>query len=993
MDAAPDPDSVWCASDRAPTSSTELVICVHGTGASDDRDSGPHWWQGGSAFERAFRTAIPSSVILDRPFHWSGKNSERERRLAGTRLLHRLRALDAEGASYHLVGHSHGGSVIWHALVQSCGKAPLVGLRSWSTVGTPFLEFRPSRFNAIAFASALVSTILTVVVLVRLSLYLQMDGGAWLRQWSWLLPASLLLILILSVGAILVATATPIAALFRWRRLQSLQRTAAAQHRNSWLGLWHSSDESISGLAAALCDPQLLTPRLRPRSRWQIILAAPFFLYNSWIAAAGDQFIWRRLLRKAVGSDLAGLSLSAVSRSPAAIAACWPEMPCNIAARITQRCDAEAARSIASLRRLLGVAYESRDAGAMIGHLQMSLTWKELIHTSYFDDEDAVRLLAVHIRRHARTEDPGLSGADSVPLEWLKAGPLCDAPAFTATTGRWESLELRCVSAVAGIGLSAVLAVAILGSFQTLVAPYTDRFQVETIVALAPAEEVARTDFEVASDYNAALVALGHRERAELFVDTIEHPEQKGDALIRMSGMAALTGDNSGVPRWLAKAADNARSLGDGTGKTALFTDVGESLLQLERIDEAVAVLNEGAAGSDRSYWQNALDVAVSLDQAGQPDAAGRIKQRVVQEAELSAQTGNPTHFLRPMVEGGLTSAAVNLVARNPNPRGGLFRTICTVSVETTQEEGFFAAVLRLQDPRIRGLALFEATHAFIRAGRPQWASRALTEALRVSVKPLDASSRSAVLAMEMSRLADAENLDRAFVEASRESNLEIRDEALVTLVKSLSIQKRLEEASYAVTKLVSGATRTDALVDLSNAIADALDAKAARLTLGYAVPPVTIYQSFDQHREVMAGLLTALAAHGDLIDATNIVAESLVIQNDAGPVDVLTAVAIRLASLGFTREPKYLLDEASRRMKGVEVDRFNSRLRLSMAKALALLGDYRGARLHADRCSTTDRLIANTSILLTYSAARNPKLRHSLGSKAHAWAFVVEYD
>src|SRR5262249_18028489 len=97
---------------------------------------------------------------VDRPFHWSGHNSERERRAAGKALLARLTELEQTGHSYHLIGHSHGGSVIWNALVGSARLGlKLNGLKTWITVGTPHLTFaalRPSLWRWLALAILLV---------------------------------------------------------------------------------------------------------------------------------------------------------------------------------------------------------------------------------------------------------------------------------------------------------------------------------------------------------------------------------------------------------------------------------------------------------------------------------------------------------------------------------------------------------------------------------------------------------------------------------------------------------------------------------------------------------------------------------------------------------------------------------------------------------------------------------------------------------------------
>ena len=81
------------------------------------------------------------------PFVWSGENSERERRQAGSELLKVLQGLEARNETYSVVGHSHGGSVIAAALVESVArKRPLEHLKRWITVGAPFVALRKERF-------------------------------------------------------------------------------------------------------------------------------------------------------------------------------------------------------------------------------------------------------------------------------------------------------------------------------------------------------------------------------------------------------------------------------------------------------------------------------------------------------------------------------------------------------------------------------------------------------------------------------------------------------------------------------------------------------------------------------------------------------------------------------------------------------------------------------------------------------------------------------
>lgn len=134
------------------------VVTVHGTfartgGMADALNIGeqgePQWWQEGSSFDADLQAFVKGAdgPLHFIPFTWSSINSEMDRRAAGSDLLHVMRQLDAQGEPYCVVGHSHGGSVIASALIESVArKRPLTHLRKWITVGTPFVGMRKERF-------------------------------------------------------------------------------------------------------------------------------------------------------------------------------------------------------------------------------------------------------------------------------------------------------------------------------------------------------------------------------------------------------------------------------------------------------------------------------------------------------------------------------------------------------------------------------------------------------------------------------------------------------------------------------------------------------------------------------------------------------------------------------------------------------------------------------------------------------------------------------
>ena len=145
-----------------------VVITVHGTFAGGP-DRGNKWWQRGSHFESQVREWVSASndPVRYEPFQWNGENSETSRRAAGEALA---KILSQSSEPTILIGHSHGESVIYHALASAeRQKINLDHVKRVITVGTPFLQFSPSRYffatlgpwgKSLALAAVLVFLIL-----------------------------------------------------------------------------------------------------------------------------------------------------------------------------------------------------------------------------------------------------------------------------------------------------------------------------------------------------------------------------------------------------------------------------------------------------------------------------------------------------------------------------------------------------------------------------------------------------------------------------------------------------------------------------------------------------------------------------------------------------------------------------------------------------------------------------------------------------------------
>jgi hypothetical protein len=313
-------------------SKDDLVLLVHGTYASRDSDVGDGWWQQGSRTWAELEGQVPPGTRLPKRgefFHWSGENHERARIKAAHQLLSRLRRLEQTGQSYHLIGHSHGGSVIWGALrLATLRRQPLERLKSWATVGTPFMHHRThgalSIGNLIKLMLALVflnpvfrvvrglmlwtlaalfgwqvnmvipgdSQVGVVAVLrapfIKIMELLQVattnpNGSIRIGTYDptgdqtffnylfmsgegWIILAICLLYMIVfaQLASLLLS---PVIESLRIRSERRLEKKVAEQYGGLWLGLWSPDDEAINGLRATLDITVSFISRLAPRER------------------------------------------------------------------------------------------------------------------------------------------------------------------------------------------------------------------------------------------------------------------------------------------------------------------------------------------------------------------------------------------------------------------------------------------------------------------------------------------------------------------------------------------------------------------------------------------------------------------------------------------------------------------------------------------------------------------------------------------------------
>ncbi len=262
-------------------------------------------------------------------FRWSGENSERARIKAGRQLLTHLKSMEEKGQGYHLVGHSHGGSVIWHALQLATSHGePLEHLSSWATVGTPFLYHRTRRFlNAVNIFSLLLAIVLIKPALTAFRGVVQIlcaalagresslvtdvatepaatsfwstpvlriaeilgvhvstsEGGVQIGSFDsasgqtlgrfllatpqgWLLLALALLVVYVSLHLAGLLLG-PVLETLQHRGERNLRTATMHRYARRWLGIWSRGDEAINGLRATLNLSVSFVSKMAPRER------------------------------------------------------------------------------------------------------------------------------------------------------------------------------------------------------------------------------------------------------------------------------------------------------------------------------------------------------------------------------------------------------------------------------------------------------------------------------------------------------------------------------------------------------------------------------------------------------------------------------------------------------------------------------------------------------------------------------------------------------
>ena len=241
------------------------VVTVHGTfahvgstpSAGPEAAPGQQWWQPGSRLEQDLKSllAAKDGKLTIRAFEWSGENSELARRNAGRELLDYLADLEASKEPYCLVGHSHGGSVISAALLESIARRrPLDNLKRWITIGTPFVSMereallftRLNLVQKVAFVASMMLFLMFAIYMVAGFIRGGETAVIGRAAPEILLVTGFMMSLPILVFYVILKVFDARSLLHYRRRLKA---RAEAAYGGKWLSLTHADDEAVQGLA------------------------------------------------------------------------------------------------------------------------------------------------------------------------------------------------------------------------------------------------------------------------------------------------------------------------------------------------------------------------------------------------------------------------------------------------------------------------------------------------------------------------------------------------------------------------------------------------------------------------------------------------------------------------------------------------------------------------------------------------------------------------
>jgi len=113
-----------------------------------------------------------------------------------------------------------------------------------------------------------------------------------------------------------------------------------------------------------------------------------------------DRTVWRSVRNEVWGDDMGAEAVRSVSSHPPLFPLSYGPIPEPVASQISQISDAGASETLKRLRQQIGMLSFGNNLRDPFANAMSQLSWHELVHTTYFEVEPFIRMIALTLHRH-----------------------------------------------------------------------------------------------------------------------------------------------------------------------------------------------------------------------------------------------------------------------------------------------------------------------------------------------------------------------------------------------------------------------------------------------------------------------------------------------------------------------------------------------------------------------------------------------------------------